>query len=163
MTNRHHPRDETALPSLRAALEKESSDGLALLRDLADNPICTVRIDETVPCLAVVWKQYATSKQLRFIHESMLDLLQKHGLCKVVGDDTGLTVIHAEDQRWIIEKWMPRAVAAGLRFAASKKPAAYFGKASVENVKAGAPAALVIRTFDDIDAARHWIASADSR
>jgi hypothetical protein len=45
-----------------------------------------------------------------------------------------LAMIHAEDQAWVVEDWMPRAMAAGLRVAASKSPASYFGKISVDNL-----------------------------
>ena len=146
---------------LRTALERESSDSLALLRDLQDNPICSVRVDETIPCLALMWKGYATSNQFRFVHENILDLLRQHRLSKIIGDDTELPMIHAEDQVWVIEDWMPRAVAAGLRAATSKSPTAYFGKMGVDNViRSVVPVAITIRSLDDLDAARAWIKNA---
>jgi len=72
-----------------------------------------VSIDENIPAIVVLWKGYATGTQLRFVHENILDQLRKHGMSKVLGDDTGLPTIHAEDQSWIVENWMPRAIAAG--------------------------------------------------
>jgi len=148
------------LKQLRRRLEAESSDGMALLRNLTSNPICSVYLDESVPCVTVVWKQYATSTQLRFIHENVLYLLQKHRLSRILGDDTALPTIHSEDQRWIVEDWMPRAKAAGFRAGANKSPTSYFGKLAVETVQSVAPSDLQFRSFADMDEARQWLREA---
>ena len=39
-----------------------------------DNPICSIIHDEAHHCIIVVWKQYATQIQLRYIHENPLTL-----------------------------------------------------------------------------------------
>ncbi len=65
-------------------------------------------MDSEVPCITVVWKRYATSAQLRYVHEQLLCLLGGGGVA-VLGDDTQLPTIHREDQRWIAENWWPRA------------------------------------------------------
>jgi hypothetical protein len=139
------------------ALEAESSESRALARDLENNPICSLTIDYSVPCVCVTWKRYATSPQFRFIHESIIKLLAEHGLSKVIGDDTSLPTIHPQDQAWIISDWMPRAIAAGLRSAAGKLPALYFGKASVEQIRMSAPPGITIRHFRRMAEARAWI------
>jgi hypothetical protein len=41
------------------------------------------------------------------------------------------SIIHAEDQKRIIEDWLPRAKAAGLKAAAAKVPFSFFGKLSI--------------------------------
>src|SRR5262249_39847050 len=74
------PEDENvqrveSLEQLRSRLEAESGDGLRLLENLEDNPICCVSFDTSIPCIRVVWKRYATSTQLRFIHERLLRML----------------------------------------------------------------------------------------
>jgi hypothetical protein len=145
------------LGQLRLLLEAESSDSLKLLKDITNNPICSVTVDESVPCIFVVWKQYATSTQLRFIREYILELIKHDGATKVLGDDTRLPTIHAEDQKWIVEDWMPRAMAAGLRFCCSRSPDAYFGKVAVSNVQSIAPHGLVTRRFDVMEDATQWL------
>jgi hypothetical protein len=67
---------------LKQLIENESSDGRALARNLADNPICTVTRDDSVPRLFVQWKGYATSAQIRFIHECLIDVIEGHGVSK---------------------------------------------------------------------------------
>ena len=141
-------------------VETESADKPALAYDFVDDPACSVTYDESLSCIFVVWKQVAPSGiQLRFVHECILNLLRKHGACKVLGDDTALITLQAEDRSWIIQDWMPRALAAGLKFAASKTPESYAGKALVRSVQAAFPAVLVTRTFDDVADARRWLQS----
>jgi hypothetical protein len=154
-----HPDENEALERLRQQLQTESDDGLSLLKNIRDNPICALGVDETVPCVTVEWKRYSTSTQLRFVHEHILHVLKSHRIKAVLGDDTALPTIHSEDQRWIVEDWLPRAQAAGLRAAASKQPRAYFGKLAVSAVQAIAPAGVELRSFEKIEDARGWLQS----
>ncbi|HEY0680951.1 MAG TPA: hypothetical protein VGD45_01330 [Steroidobacter sp.] len=146
-----------SLRQLTEVVRTESSDGARLVSNLEDNPICRVTLDAAVPCIFVTWQRYATSAQLRFVHEQMLQLLRQQGLRKILGDDSSLAVIHVDDQVWIREDWMPRAARAGLKAAASKCPYAFFGKQSVANVQSGAPSGLLLRSFDSLDEARTWL------
>ncbi len=97
MTPKKEPENDK-LEKLRARLQTESSDSLQLLRDIRNNPVCSITFDEGIPCIVVVWRNYATSTQFRFIHENILYLLQKHGVNKIFSDDTALPTIHTEDQ-----------------------------------------------------------------
>ncbi len=76
--NRRNREQSETLKQLRGRLEAESNDGLKLLRNIKDNPICSLFFDDTIPCVVVTWKQYATSTQLRFIHENIIGMLEKH-------------------------------------------------------------------------------------
>ena len=90
-----------------------------------------IRHDEANHCIIVVWRQYATHIQFRYIHEKLLSLICEHRVYKLLGDDTALPAIPSEDRFWIIDEWFPRAVKCGLRFAASKQPDAHFGRVAV--------------------------------
>lgn len=147
------------LDKLRALIETESGDGLKLLRSLTNNPICSIFLDGNVPCMTVAWKRYATSTQFRYVHESLIPLLSKYQVSKILYEDTALPTIHLEDQRWIIDDWMPRAAAAGLRAVASKKPVAYFARIAVENIRAEVSSRVAMRCFDELQAARQWLES----
>jgi len=70
-----------------------------------------------------------------------------------------MPIIHAEDQRWIAEEWMPRALAVGLRAAATKRPLQYFGKVSIDRIQSEAPSGLEIQSFDSIEDACSWLKS----
>jgi hypothetical protein len=140
----------------RALLSQERADADQALADLQNNPVCAVFFDAEVPCLTVVWKRYPTSAQLRSLHEKLLDLIRKHGVSKILGDDTALPAIDPEDQAWIVRNWLPRAAAAGLKAAANKNPEAHFGRVAVENFRE-AQRFLSFRSFEDFEEARRWL------
>jgi hypothetical protein len=148
---------DNAFDRLQYLVEGESSDGCALTRDLENNPICTVSYDPDIPCLVVKWKQYATSTQLRYIHECLVRLIKTHRVSKILGDDMDLVSIAAIDHNWIVHNWMPRAIAAGLKSAASIKPRAHFGQISVDRILSIVPVGLAIQSFDNFEAARNWL------
>jgi hypothetical protein len=145
------------LRELREKLRQDSSDSLQLLENFLDNPICSIRLDKVTHCILVVWKQYATQAQFRYIHVNLLALIREHHISKILGDDTALPTILSEDQVWVIDEWFPRAVECGLRFAASKRPDSYFGKLSVNHIQTAAPAGLKCRSFERLDEAREWL------
>jgi hypothetical protein len=153
----HSPENGDHLRELREKLRQDSRDSLQLLKNFRDNPICSIVLDEASRCITVVWKQYATKTQFRYIHENMLTLICEHRLCKIPGDDTALPTVPSEDRFWITDEWFPRAVECGLRFAASKRPDSYFGKLSVGQIQSAAPADLECRSFERLDEAREWL------
>jgi hypothetical protein len=150
---------EKPLEGLQHLLAEESSDGRTLANNLEDNPICTVSHDPGIPCLVVRWKGYATSIQIRYIHECLIRLIAEHRVGKVLGDDTELVSIAEMDQHWIVRDWMPRAISAGLRTAASIKPHAHFGQTSISRILSITPADLAVRSFDSAEEARNWLCS----
>lgn len=157
MSEPETPRENPAIQALRDRLESESSDSLKLLASPAENPICSIQLDESLPGLAVTWKDYATSTQLRFVHEYLLHLIEQHRVTKIFGDDSALRTIVAEDQAWIVQDWMPRAVRAGLRAGAGKVSSAYFARLAVETIVAAAPEGLTLRVFGTGDEAKAWL------
>lgn len=147
------------LDKLRGLIETESGDGLKLLSSPTNNPICSIYLDGNVPCVTVAWKRYATSTQFRYVHESLIALLAKYQVSRILAEATALPTIHLEDQRWIIDDWMPRASAAGLRAVASTRPAAYFARVALENIRAEVSGSVHLRSFDEHEAARRWLES----
>jgi hypothetical protein len=151
------PNNSDNLRVLREKLRQDTRDSFQLVKNFWDNPICSILHDEANHCIVVVWRQYATQLQLRYIHENLLTLICKHRAYKILGDDTALPAIPSEDRFWIIDEWFPRAVECGLRFAASKTPASYFGKLSVSHIQSAAPAGIECRSFVELHEAREWL------
>jgi hypothetical protein len=114
-------------------------------------------VDAEIPCVLLVWGRYATSAQLRYVHECALDLLRRNALHKILGDDSALAVIPVDDQAWLREDWMPRALSSGLKASASKCPNGFFGRQSVANVMSHAPRGIAMRSFEKLDEARAWL------
>jgi hypothetical protein len=155
----HQQIDENSSDGLQHLLEGGSGDDRALAENLEDNPICTVSYDPTVPCLVVRWKRYATSTQIRYIHECLIRLIKRHRISKILGDDSDLVNIASTDQHWIVRDWMPRAMAVGLKAAASVTPRAHFGQVSVNRILSFRPTGLAIQSFENLREARDWLCS----
>ena len=153
----HLPENADPLHELREKLRQGSRDSFQLLENFWDNPICSIGHAQANHCIIVVWRQYATQIQFRYIHEKLLSLICEHRVYKILGDDTALPAIPTEDRFWIIDEWFPRAMECGLRFAASKRPASYFGMLAVSHIQSAAPAALQCRTFEKVEEAREWL------
>lgn len=149
--------DQVSLIELARMVEAESHEGTLLLKNPLDNPICTLRYDEEVRCVEVVWRKYATSTQLRYIHEVILLMLVRHGAEKILGDDSELPIVHAEDQQWIVDNWLPRARAAGLQAAATTISMTFFGRVAIGAVQSRLARDIRVKNFGTIHSARSWL------
>jgi hypothetical protein len=147
----------SSLEQLMNLVERESVDGARLLKDPNDNPICSLSYDEAIHCAMIVWRRYATSAQYRFVHETILQMLAQYRAGKILADDSDLPVVHAEDQKWIIEDWMPRAKAAGLKAVATNRSLSFFGRLTIGSIQARMARDIEIKTFPNIHLARDWL------
>jgi hypothetical protein len=148
-----------SLAELARIVDWESHEGSLLVQNPYDSPICKLSYDEEVRCVAVTWRKYATSAQLRYIHEIILSMLAHHKAEKILGDDTDLPIVHAEDQQWIVEEWLPRARAIGLKAAATKVSLTFFGRVAIGTIQSKLSRELQIRNFGNIHSARSWLKS----
>ena len=150
------PAEEPPLVEL-SKLVAESHDGAQLLQNPYDNPICKLSYNKDVKCIEVVWRKYATSPQLRYIHETILCMLVQHSVSKILGDYSDLPIIHAEDQRWVVERWLLRARAAGFKAAASVISMTFFGRVSIGAIQSTFAREIQVRNFRNVHAARNWL------
>ena len=151
---------EAGVPQSMAELEellgRESPESRRLAEDIRDNPICCIDYDPEIPGIVVTWRRYASRLQLRYVHEKLLGLIKVHGARKILGDDTSFSAIDRVDQAWILEDWLPRALKAGFRAAASKRPAGYFGRLTTEAIQSQLKP-IRIQSFEDLASARDWL------
>lgn len=145
------------MEQLRAAVAAESYDGSQMVMNVADNPVCSILLNPTVPCLLLCWRKSATSLQLRFALEHVLEILEAARLDKIIGDDGGILSFSAADQEWIVRNWMPRAMRAGLRAIATAIPFSYSGRLALEPIHASVPAGLALQSFESVDEAKRWL------
>ena len=141
-------------------LVADSPDGAGLLQSPCDNAICKLSYNGDVKCIEVVWRKYATSPQLRYVHEIMLLMLVQHNVSKILGDHSRLPIIHGEDQRWIVEQWLPRAKAAGFEAAAFVISMTYFGRVATRAIQSTLAREVELRNFHSIQSARGWLRDA---
>jgi hypothetical protein len=146
-----------SLAKLMETVGNESVDGMMLLENPGDNPVCSIRYDAQLSCIRVIWRKYATSAQLRFLHEIILQLMERHEAQKILADDRELPIIHAEDQQWIIEDWLPRARAAGLKAIAATTSLSFFGRLSIGSIHLKVANNVAIKRFHDLCEAGEWL------
>ena len=119
---------------------------------------CSVAYDREVECVVMVWKGYATSPLFRETNERVLACLKENGATRLLGDVADFVLIGAEDQAWLNDDWIPRAIAAGLRRVALVQPTYYFNRVAVENVgRRTDPQRLALGYFGDVEGARAWL------
>jgi hypothetical protein len=147
----------SSLEQLMRLVERESIDGTKLLENPSDNPICSLSYDRTIRCVSIVWRRYATSAQYRFIHEIIIQMLKQYKANKILADDSDLPVVHAEDQQWIIEYWMPRAKEVGLKAIAASSSLSFFGRLTIGSIQVRMASEVSIKAFPNIHAAKDWL------
>jgi hypothetical protein len=145
------------LSELRRQVAEESAHGRALVADIEDNPVGTVRLDPEIPCVHLTWRGYATDLQIRYVHEVMLVLIRNHGIGKILGDNTLLQAFGDDVCRWIAGDWIPRAVAAGLRVSAVTTPQSVFASEPLRELIMMLSAPFMVRFCADVDTAREWL------
>ena len=82
---------------------------------------------------------------------------QQYQASKILGDDSDSPVVHAEDQQWIIENWIPRAKAAGLKAVATNRSLSFFGRLTIGSIQARMAGEVAIRTFPSVHLAKDWL------
>lgn len=149
-----------SLASLTETVRSESLDGALVVKNPSDNPVCSFTHDEDLSCIKVVWRKYATSAQLRFLHEALLQVMEGTGAQSLLGDDRELPIVHAEDQRWIIEEWLPRAQALGLKRVAAIPSHSFFGRLSIGSIQLILAKNVVVKQFQNVPLAADWLGRA---
>jgi hypothetical protein len=118
----------------------------------------TVDYDADVPCVVMVWKGYATSAAFREGNARVLTEITDRRASKLLGDVTDFVLIGAEDQAWLNEVWIPRAMHAGLRKVALVQPSFYFNRVAIDTVAQKLDRDRVeLGFFDNREAAKAWL------
>ena len=90
-----------------------------------------------------------------------IQAIRDHKAVAYVSDARKIRLIVQDDQEWIREKWMPLAIAAGLKRIAFVTAPTGLGKLTIEDVSGLVDhGALQSRTFDSMIAARQWVGEA---
>ena len=118
---------------------------------------CTVEYDESVPCVVMTWTEYRPGAPFRAANEAVLAMILEERATRILGHIEAVQISDPRDQRWLAEDWLPRAAAAGLRYAALVTPAFELDHAPVRLIGETLPAGLQLEYFDDVDAARAWL------
>jgi hypothetical protein len=99
-----------------------------------ETPYILIRWDAEGPWVYVRWKAWAKSDEYRAAQELVITALRENHASRNLIDSKDSRVVTEEDQRWLIEDWMPRAAAAGRRWTAIVLPTSPLGRTIAENI-----------------------------
>ena len=117
-----------------------------------------IYFDKDIDAVVMVWKGYSTSEQFREGTELMLNELIHNGCSKVLADLREMILIGMEDQKWLENRFLPRAINFGFKQIAIITPNAYFNKVAVESVSYKVDKEkLTINFFDSEEEAVRWL------
>jgi hypothetical protein len=103
------------------------------------------------------WRGYATSQEFREALLIGLGAIRERHVLGYVSDARKAKVFTADDQKWVLEVWLPQALAAGLKRMAMVTADAGIGKVTIEEVVKDVDAhGLSMRSFASVATATTW-------
>lgn len=127
-----------------------------------DEPWLLMRWDGVGQYVESEWRAFANSAELRASLLKGIQAIKDHRAVAYLTDTRKVKVIVEEDQRWIMETWLPLAIEAGLKRIAVVTAPSGLGKLTVEDVVGRVDhLGLLSRNFDSIEEARKWISKAE--
>ncbi len=111
-----------------------------------------------LPGIVMVWRGYHTSVAFRALNQQVLTALREHKASRILCNIRNFLLIGAEDQRWLNNHWLPRAIDTGLRHCAIVTPLYFFNRVAVGAVVERIDTSrLGVEYFDDVEPARAWL------
>ena len=117
-----------------------------------------IYFDKDTNVVIMEWRGYANSTQFREGTELMLNTLILHNTSKVLANIREMALIGAEDQEWLGDSFLPRAIRFGFKALAIVKPLSYFNMIAIQNIYYKIDREkLVIEFFDTEEEAIKWL------
>lgn len=124
------------------------------------SPRFYVSWDPTIHAVVGGGEGFVDGEELRRGMNKGVELLLAKGSNKWLAEMSSRKVHTDEDQKWIVDDWTPRAVAAGLRYTAFVLPKSVVSKMSLKRMnQVIAERTLEIGYFDDLEEARRWLSA----
>ncbi|HUH33643.1 MAG TPA: hypothetical protein VLZ28_06790 [Daejeonella sp.] len=114
--------------------------------------------DPQLQTVMMDWDGYSTSQQLYLGSEEALKLIAKHNAPKLLADLKDMVLLSREDQNWIVNSFIPRAMTAGLEFLAIVQPISYFNKIAVDALSFKANERnLSCKILQNLELSKQWL------
>ena len=127
---------------------------------LFENEYVTIAIDENIPCLEWIGKQYMPSAEFRASEEKLLQFYQKYKkkypTMQVCIDARLVGVVSPKDTQWVAEVILPQVIEAGLTkegFVVSEG----LSKMTITHYKSATGKSVEIAMFPTVEAAKNWL------
>jgi hypothetical protein len=127
-------------------------------KELYKTNVCVIVHDSRTACIELDWQGYATSIQFRTVAEQLLTGMQATGAGKVLDDHSHMKMLGEEDQNWVMDSWLERALLAGFKAWAVVRSSDYFNRLSTQSLFDRIERKrLATASFDDREAASAWL------
>ena len=125
-----------------------------------DTPYVLIRWDGDGPWVYVKWRGWANSDEYRAAQEAVITALRENHASRNLIDSTDSRVVSEDDQKWLVESWIPRAVAAGRRWTAIVLPKSALGRTIAENIDSHSHSSWIkIEHFETVEEATAWLSA----
>jgi hypothetical protein len=125
-----------------------------------DTAYVLIRWDGYGPWVYVKWRGWANSAEYKAAQEAVITALRENHASRNLIDSTDSRVVSDEDQKWLVENWIPRAVAAGRRWTAIVLPKSALGRTIAENIDKHPQSRLVkVQHFETVEEASAWLST----
>lgn len=128
---------------------------------LFDNEYVTLSLDEAVPCLEWIGKQFMPGEEFRASEKRSLEFFLaykgRYPRLEYFVDARNIGPISPQDTKWIIDELMPRFIASHLKKEAFVVPSSAVGKMVVKNYENQVNEMVEIKVFDAVEAAKDWL------
>lgn len=123
-----------------------------------DEPWLSIVWDRDYRCVYAKFKAFANSEEFRAGTMKISEAIRDRHAASMIIDNRKFEGVVDEDQRWLIDTWVPAAVAAGLKRIAVVMAHHGLGKITSEAVMSQiGNTTFVMRTFDSLTEAMTWV------
>lgn len=151
-------RNKGVFPYLSARMNDPSKVVAAM--GLPDSPTYQIYYNPVLASVVMEWQGYASSREFREGSEKMLTLLLENKASSVLADLTRMKLIALQDREWILQSFLPRLLAAGLRAIAFVRSHDYYNQLSIGTVVYEIePSQLAVEYFYSVPEAESWLKS----
>jgi hypothetical protein len=123
--------------------------------------VASVRWDTSIHAVVETWEGWADADEFRAILDAGVQAMSENGGSRWLADCRLQRVLKAADQEAGNTRWLPRALAAGLKRFAVVLPASGLAKANIQDhLRAAASKQLDMAYFATLEEAQHWLVQA---
>lgn len=127
------------------------------LKSATGKTFLTIHFDEQNHWVYNDWCGYVSPENVEQGSLAVLETLEKYQAISGLNDNRHLVGRWDQSVDWIEQEWMPRAVAAGLRYFAHVVDKDAFAAASSADMLNRSKGKFHMRIFQDIQSAKEWL------
>ena len=105
----------------------------------------------------VTFKGYMNSEQLRAVYENVRKCAEKYNGKNILVDGRLFVTIKPNDQLWLVNEWLPKAVDAGIRKIARVLPDNLIQRMVISKMDIALHGKFELKEFSDIEEGIMWL------